>query len=125
MAGLTIAVSVMHWLALVNDYYWAIWWYDIVMHFLGGCLIVSILFWIDRWRETNLATTFARIFLWIMAVGAAWEIYELYFGLTFIDARGYRFDTVLDLIMNVTGAAAAYFFTRTEKSPAAAGDFSV
>ena len=117
VAALMILVAAMHRLALANHYYWAIWWYDIIMHFLGGFLTILILLWIDRWRGTALTGTFTQIFLWIMVVGLAWEIYELFFGLTFIDARGYRFDTVLDLIMNTIGASIAYFLFRTKGAP--------
>ena len=117
MVALTVVVATMHWLALTNNYYWAIWWYDIMMHFLGGCLVALILLWLDRWRGTTLITIFVHAFLWIMVVGLAWEIYELSFGLTFVAANGYLFDTILDLIMNTIGATTVYFiFQRKGKA---------
>ena len=117
MVALTVVVATMHWLALTNNYYWAIWWYDIMMHFLGGCLVALILLWLDRWQGTTLITTFVHAFLWIMVVGLAWEIYELSFGLTFVVANGYLSDTMLDLIMNTIGATTVYFiFQRKGKA---------
>lgn len=112
MAALIIIVAAMHWFALANSYYWLIWWYDIMMHFLGGFLTILILLWIDRWRETTLVATFTQVFLWIMVVGLVWEIYELTFDLTFVDVRGYFPDTILDLIMNVIGAMTVYYLAR-------------
>ncbi len=107
MLTLFTLVAFLHLKALTYNYYWAIWWYDIMMHFLGGVLIFSALRWFDSWRNTSLARTIPRVLLVVMVVGLGWELYELYFGLTFVGDNIYLSDMIIDLVMNLVGALTA------------------
>ena len=109
MFAVLMTIFTLHLISLQNDYYWLIWWYDIMMHFLGGVWVVLVLIWLNQLKAAAVVLTFKRVLTAIVVVGLAWEIYELLFDQTFIDAKGYGLDTVLDLIMNTVGAAAAYF----------------
>ena len=88
-----------------------------MMHFLGGVWVVLVLIWLNQLKAAAVVLTFKRVLTTIVVVGLAWEIYELLFNQTFIDAKGYGLDTVLDLIMNTVGATAVYFLYQTKDAP--------
>jgi len=117
MLVVLVIIFVLHLISLRNDYYWLIWWYDIMMHFLGGVWVVLVLIWLNQLKAAAVVLTFKRVLTTIVVVGLAWEIYELLFNQTFIDAKGYGLDTVLDLIMNTVGATAVYFLYQTKDAP--------
>ena len=117
MLVVLVIIFVLHLISLRNDYYWLIWWYDIMMHFLGGVWVVLVLIWLNQLKAAAVVLTFKRVLTTIVVVGLAWEIYELLFDQTFIDAKGYGLDTVLDLITNTVGATAAYFLYQTKGAP--------
>ncbi len=93
--------------------YWRFWWFDIMMHFLGGLWIGSIVLWFYYFSGyiKNPIKTKKYIF-WIsvisvVIVGLGWEVFEF-----LIDANlreGYFGDTILDLIMDIIGAIVAYW----------------
>ena len=93
----------------------SLWWYDIVLHFLGGGLVAMAVFVI--WNifklpilKNNTMVFFVIIFSLIMSV--LWEYYELYFGLTTLsDGLVYRFDTTKDLIMDILGIFCGIFYS--------------
>src|SRR3989338_175095 len=117
MLVVLVIIFVLHLISLRNDYYWLILWYDIMMHFLGGVWVVLVLIWLNQLKAAAVVLTFKRVLTTIVVVGLAWEIYELLFNQTFIDAKGYGLDTVLDLIMNTVGATAVYFLYQTKDAP--------
>src|SRR3990167_6874685 len=117
MFAVLMTIFTLHLISLQNDYYWLIWWYDIMMHFLGGVWVVLVLIWLNQLKAAPAVLTFKRALTAIIVVGLAWEIYELLFDQTFIDAKGYGLDTVLDLITNTVGATAAYFLYQTKDAP--------
>lgn len=43
-------------------------------------------------------------------VGTAWEVFEYYFGITFVNAPNYATDTIMDVSFDLIGGFAAYYF---------------
>lgn len=116
--GLTaLLIGVGQTVAIEYSLYWSLWWYDIVMHFLGGLWIALIALWAYKAfagedAESNKGYLTALII--VVVVGILWEVMEILVGLTLTQAN-YEMDTVLDLIMDVVGAicAARLVFRRT------------
>lgn len=113
---LMLVVAGLHFLALTFYFYWQLWWFDILMHFLGGVVVGLGALWAllgFSVRQGFIPTPF-QMFLAVIAagliVGLSWEIYELYFRL--FDAHYYAADTSLDVVMDLTGATVAYFYVR-------------
>jgi hypothetical protein len=88
--------------------YDTVWWYDIVLHILSGFLVAITVFIIFNFFKP-LAVTPRRkvIFVAIISVfivGVLWELYELYFRMTFLsDGVVYVFDTTKDIIDDMLG----------------------
>ena len=107
---LGIVIAVLHFLANAYYLYWALWWADIVMHFLGGLFVALGTLWLIRfevpvsWRHRVpfFFTTLTAVFV----VGAGWEVFERAFDV--YGATNYALDTTLDLVMDVAGMLAAY-----------------
>ncbi len=114
--AVALLVAGLHKLALSYSLYWAIEWFDIPMHFLGGFLIgilALFVFFSSGWISFTKNIRDWQMILFItvssvLIVGLAWELWELFVGFT--DLIADRADTILDLIMDTTGAVAAFYY---------------
>jgi hypothetical protein len=110
-----LAILTLHVIGVEFGLYKSIAWYDVPMHFFGGAWLAFLL---SSWSnfEKYQQNKFAAIAVFIMLVGAVWEIYELIFDTYFefrpkIDMdKAYIADTLKDLAMNFIGGAAFYYF---------------
>lgn len=97
----------LHIQALSSFLYWKYWWFDNLIHLLGGFTIALIvLFYAERFSYLKLARQ--TKFLFFALVGALvasvfWEIFEFKAGIVFV-ASNYTLDTFLDISMGLTGA---------------------
>lgn len=93
------------------DLYWRFWWYDIIMHFLGGLWIGLMVLWIYylsgyfKKIKKDKSFIFLLSFLSVLIVGISWEIFEYLFEIVF--SNNYISDTSLDLIMDILGGLVA------------------
>lgn len=115
IAFLALLIAALHFVASAYYLYWSVWWFDILMHFLGGLFIGASALWLFyfevpaplRLRLSAFATAFAAV----AAVGVSWEIFEKVVGA--YQPENYTLDTTLDLAMDVVGMLAAYLiYTR-------------
>ncbi|MBI5134321.1 MAG: hypothetical protein HZA81_02980 [Candidatus Taylorbacteria bacterium] len=110
-----VLVAALHWVASYKGLYWTLGWYDVMMHFLGGVWTALFLLWVSR---TNLGawlfslTTLRSLVVGVIAVGVAWELYEIAFGFTFVTDSEYPLDTSIDLVMDTLGAIAVFLVYR-------------
>ena len=105
----------------VRDYYQRFWWWDAALHTTSGLLLGMLGFMFvymlneDRHVDLHMRPSFVALFafLFAVAVGAVWEIFEFgmdhYFGTdmqpaTAGDPSGLT-DTIQDLIVDTLGAA--------------------
>ena len=111
-----ISVAVLHKIALSLFLYWNVFWFDIMMHFLGGALIslITLFFIYDskflNFKIKDKIVIFSIAVGMTLIIGLGWELWELYCGFTDIVEDGA--DTFLDLIMDILGAIAAYFYSK-------------
>lgn len=139
---LSIIIAFLHKVALTFYFYWTISWFDIVMHFLGGLLMGLIALFIfitlkfiyisnnisdnnsssdsnnnfnhnnEAYLFRNKLNAFIITFGFVLIIGLAWELWELFSGLT--NALEDKVDTIIDLIIDMIGAGVAlwYFFIK-------------
>lgn len=103
------AIFVLNEIAVERYLYWYFWWYDIMMHFLGGVVIGGIAVWMQL-RFFPLASPRAivlTVLASIVLVGTGWEIFEYFIDPTYAQQADIVFDTALDLIMDTLGALVA------------------
>ena len=95
--------------------HWSLWWVDIVLHFLGGMCVALFVLWISSAKLDLKKWPLSKILFITLAgaifVGILWEIYELFFGLTFLsDGMRYFSDTASDLIMDFVGGIFGFLY---------------
>jgi len=93
--------------------YWRFWWFDIMMHFLGGfwiSLTAYYLFYFSGYlnRISKKFSVFTLSLTTVIFVGIFWEIFE-YVTKVSVAQSNYLLDTYLDLFMDVFGWLASYF----------------
>lgn len=107
-------IALLHSAAVVLYIYWSVWWFDILMHFLGGAWVGLMALWLFglpgmRARFRKLKSPLAAVLASAVLVGVVWELFEYATDVTFT-AEGYAADTALDLVMDIVGALAAYAY---------------
>lgn len=111
---LSLTFSLLHFLANKFYLYFAWWWFDILMHFLGGVLVGGFVLWLIRFEVPisirHSIPLFATAFAAIMLVGISWEVFEYFFGIH--TAQNYTLDTTLDLATGVVGMMSAYLLAK-------------
>lgn len=104
---LSVLILVLHLLASEFFWYWKFWWFDILMHLLGGFVIGLCVLWVIHkmtWRGSTLAM-FVGVVTATLVIGIGWEVFEYIYGIAGKD--NYQVDTVTDLIMDAIGAVLA------------------
>jgi len=100
---------------IAGKLYWysSIWWFDILMHFLGGFWLGMFFLWFF-YKDLNNATLekkiFLKIILGVLLVGFGWEVYEIIVNDIFAKNTFDLFDTSLDMVCDLVGGVVAYYF---------------
>lgn len=113
---LGILVLVLHRLALEHSYYFVYFWFDIMMHFLGGMFASLFGYYLFTklsggvLPRENRYLLLIDVILFVFIVGLLWETFELAFELTINNRVLYLKDTAIDFIMNTIGALVGFFY---------------
>jgi len=101
---------------IANQYflYWHFWWFDIVMHFLGGfwiALLAYYIFFLSGYftKISKRFSVFTLSLATVLVVCVLWEVFE-YIMKVSIYQPDYILDIYLDLLMDTLGWLIAYFF---------------
>ncbi len=114
---LTILLAGLHAAAYEYYLYWSYWWYDILMHGLGGVTLASIALWFYLYQAPESFTSaYGRLTFTLAVViilGLGWELFEFFVGSQIYQTeRSYIIDTIADMGMDVAGGLMAYLATR-------------
>lgn len=102
-------MAVTHYLAIELFLYWRYPWFDIPMHFLGGC-VVALGYLSARDFIPKLPSrwfVFVSTIFFVFSIALLWEAFELVAGITMQD--GYVVDTMIDVILGLLGGTVGYF----------------
>lgn len=100
-----IVVLGTHLLGLTGLYI-TVFWYDIMMHILGGVgIALFVLAWV-KIHGGNIIEKRRFIIICTIIAGLVWELFEMYYGLNGYPlwSKMYYFDTIKDLIDDTIGA---------------------
>jgi hypothetical protein len=93
-----------------------LWWFDILMHFLGGLWVgISAYFFIYKrgFPGSHYLQSVNKIIVVLavtLIVGLIWEVFEYANGLTFVlGDESYYLDTCYDIIMDLLGGMTALY----------------
>lgn len=98
--------AAVHNVAITMSLYWYYSWFDIVMHFWGGVLIVMGVFALCSLKHIPLKPTFVIVFCTLSTVMITWEIFERIVGL--YNQPTYIFDVSKDLLVGFCGGVVGY-----------------
>ena len=94
-------------------FYWTYWWYDVLMHGLGGFIVGSFTLWMLTY-EFAIVPSVPHIRLLALigiacTIGVVWEVFEYAIGSQLYEVfDSYVLDTVMDLCMDLCGALVAF-----------------
>ncbi len=108
-AAVIAVICVLNLLATLFYWYSTIWWFDILMHFLGGFFIGLLAYWIStsfipaRFLPTTIMGWISVLILSVCIIGFLWEAYELVVDLC-TGAQGYGYlDGISDMFNDLSG----------------------
>ncbi len=126
VVGTIALVGALHLPAVLSDWYFFYWWYDVMMHALGGVAMgfLGALVW--EWlRNEPIVKTERELILegifvigFVAFVGIGWEWAEALADaivlphLRIADAQLGLIDTMLDLYFDLFGAVVSFLFLR-------------
>lgn len=101
--ALTLAlIAVLYVVGYQYSLLWRFWWYDIILHTLGGLAIGLFVARCNIFFGTTRHVLPACMSA--LVIGAGWEVFEVYTGLPESVFLSYAVDTAKDMLMDVTGA---------------------
>lgn len=112
--------------AMLFYWYSTIWWFDILMHFLGGFFVAVLFFWIfasfvpETWSPKTQLGVLGALLLSVFIIGLAWEGYELVIDLL-TGAKDYVYlDGFSDMFNDLAGGVFGFltlvpFLTETKE----------
>ncbi len=98
--------AAVHNFAVVTSLYWYYSWFDIIMHFWGGMLVVLGVYAICSLKHVPLKPTTLIIFGTLIVIIVAWEVFERAADL--YNSGTYMFDVSKDLIVGLVGGLVGY-----------------
>lgn len=105
-----LVLAVVHIVAIELYLYWKFLWLDIPMHILGGVCVA--LAWsllpLLRIRISARMQTLMWCLTAVFMVGVAWECFEYGAGISLVREENFIFDTIIDLVMDLTGGIIGY-----------------
>ncbi|MDP3875038.1 MAG: hypothetical protein Q8Q22_00755 [bacterium] len=117
--GLMIILGALHFTAIEFHFYWTLWWYDLMMHTLGGFIGGLIILWFLESFDSSKPILLALIS--VMIVGILWEIFEYVYDVA--QVADYWWDTITDLIADGVGAVLACFYAMSGQTPKSSLEF--
>ena len=109
-----IAFALLAWLYLylgLHEHYLFIYfWFDILLHILGGLWVAVLGAW--AFSRLGVHVTFWQLLGLALAVGIAWEMFEYLFGIGGSNFMSYQADTLKDLADDCVGGALGFFLLR-------------
>lgn len=91
-------------------YFWRIWWWDILMHMLGGLWVGLVFAYAATYTPYRVSVIHCIIAAF--AVGAGWEVFEYVFHMGGSVFMSYPLDTAKDLFDDAVGGALAGLVVR-------------
>ena len=104
---------------LADLFFWydTIWWFDILMHFLGGLFVSMLIIWLfyQMFVRFPKRIVFLYVVLGVLIIALSWELFEFSVWTVFdlkeiIDMQ----DSIADVVMGCLGSVlgAQYFLNR-------------
>ena len=113
---LIATIAILNFYAYRFHWYWEFWWFDIVMHTLGGIWVASFALWLRYFRSLaeEPITSPKKVSIFILAlvavyvIGGGWELFEFsldkFITFKIHDAANTASDLFFDGVGSIVGA---------------------
>lgn len=95
-------IFLLNYLAMKFYWYSSIWYFDMLMHFLGGIWLALLYIYLFPPEKYN-SKTIWKMLLVILLIGLGWEIFEVIINETITRISFNILDTVSDLFFDLSG----------------------
>ena len=121
---LVFFIFILNTLAQKFYWYYSIWYFDMIMHFLGGLwlgLVFVWLFLVKKAVSQNISSLvdlklITKILLGVLIIGVFWEIFEFIFNNILAGTSFDSLDTISDIFCDLTGGAFVIFYFLIKKA---------
>lgn len=118
LTAILYVIAVLNFTANYFHLYFILWWFDILMHFLGGFWLGGMALWLYFWNNRvnvkfSALSQSRKIFFYfaaVMAVSLVWELFEFSLDTFIVSRANDIMDTLTDLFMDFLGAAGIIFY---------------
>lgn len=115
-----LLIAGLHFLAETFYWYVSIWYFDNLMHFLGGLFLslfsATVLY--NYLKNKNSRETFFLIMFFVILIGIGWELFE--YAVQFFIKNSHRLaditDSFFDMVFDILGGALGILFVLKSKS---------
>ncbi len=118
-AFLVVSIFFLNFLAMKFYLYYSIWYFDMIMHFLGGVWLGFFVAWMllqgdDKFPRSYHAFA-GKVLAGVIFLGVGWELYEAFvdYYLTSDLSRFTSIDTLSDIICDTSGGILAIYLLKT------------
>ena len=109
IVSLIVLIFVMNFLADKFYWYFSIWYFDIIMHFLGGFWLGLVAVYFFSPRNISNSSVF-KILAFVLLVGLGWEVFEIWIN-NFVGPMSFNIvDTLLDIVLDIFGGLCAILY---------------
>jgi hypothetical protein len=111
--SLIILIFVLNSVATKFSWYFSVWYFDMIMHFLGGFWIGLAYVYLLSPEDKSISTVF-KILLFVIFIGIGWEVYEIWVNEIIIQNPLNFLDIISDILFDLSGGTLAilYFFKK-------------
>ncbi len=114
-----LLVYVLHIIGFTYAFYTTTWWYDVMMHILGGIGISLSVFWFFKTLNKNVLDKdiYVKVIIFTILAGLLWEGIETFYGIAGapVGTIAYYVDTIKDIIDDTLGAFITLFLIKLFK----------
>jgi hypothetical protein len=105
-------------------WYYSIWYFDMITHFLGGFCVGLAVLWLLSYKTSSPELTFKLIYkvvLGVLLIGISWEIFEILFNNIIAQNSFNLLDTLSDIFFDLSGGlyAILYLWIKQQKKKSA------
>ena len=98
------------YLGIEHSFLWKFWWWDNVLHLLGGIWAAFVTVWV--FGEFGFQRSFTVFVMGALVVGVSWEIIEYVWDFPQSWFVPYEIDVAKDILVDLVGGAVAYYAAR-------------
>lgn len=105
-----LVVFLYFFLGIQRAFFWSVWWWDVLLHFLGGVWVAALFSTVVR--GTKIPFSLFPCVALALLVGGAWEAMEYFGDFPPPVFMSYSLDTAKDLVLDMLGGGFGFLILR-------------